>query len=222
MAHDMTDSNRSAAVQALMLGGGPAGSAAAVTLASAGVDTLLVDKSAFKRQKLCGGLLTLRSQRRNEQVFSQPWEGALGKRRHGLRLLHDNQLLNAVDNEQPLCFSQLRHFDHYLLQQAAERGARLQLGDGVQSIDLGLRVCKLRSGARIDYDHLIGGAAAPVLPGADGKTLSVPAARQQHPDATAHGPAGWRRRKPCLHPARGAAPGARTDTPGAPLTPSSP
>lgn len=152
----MTLSSSIPSVQALVLGGGPAGSSAAATLASSGVDTLLVDKSAFPRQKLCGGLLTLRSQRRYEQIFSQPWDGAFEERRYGLRLLHENTLLNAVDSEHPLCFTQRRHFDHYLLRQAAERGARLQLGDGVQSIDLAQRICTLRSGTRIAYDHLIG------------------------------------------------------------------
>ncbi len=143
-------------VQTLVLGGGPAGASAAITLARAGVQTLLVDKSDFPRQKLCGGLLTLRSQRRYEQLFDRPWHEAYEQRCHGLRLLRDNSLLNAVHSEHPLCFTQRRWFDHFLLQQAQQRGAQLLLGDGVQSIDLARRVCTLRSGAQIGYGHLIG------------------------------------------------------------------
>ncbi|HNW65172.1 MAG TPA: FAD-dependent monooxygenase, partial [Piscinibacter sp.] len=38
----------------LVVGAGPAGSAAAITLARAGVDVVLVDHHAFPREKVCG------------------------------------------------------------------------------------------------------------------------------------------------------------------------
>lgn len=141
---------------ALVLGGGPAGSAAAATLAQAGVRTAVVDKSRFPRQKLCGGLLTLRSQHQFEQIFGEGWEQTFEERRHGMQLVHDHQLLNAVQSEHPLCFTQRRHFDHLLLQRAQDRGAQTLLGDGVQGIDPQRRTCTLRSGVVIGYDHLIG------------------------------------------------------------------
>ncbi len=42
----------------LVVGGGPAGSAAAITLARAGRDVILVDKAVFPRDKFCGDGLT--------------------------------------------------------------------------------------------------------------------------------------------------------------------
>jgi len=50
---------------AIVIGGGPAGSVAAFTLAKGGLRTCLVDKSNFPRDKLCGGLVTLRTKKEN-------------------------------------------------------------------------------------------------------------------------------------------------------------
>ncbi|MFJ6348315.1 geranylgeranyl reductase family protein [Streptomyces sp. NPDC054835] len=47
--------------QVIVVGAGPAGSAAAVHLAHAGVDVLLLEKSGFPREKVCGDGLTPRS-----------------------------------------------------------------------------------------------------------------------------------------------------------------
>ena len=43
-----------AACEVLVVGAGPAGSAAARTLARAGVDVVLIDQQAFPRDKVCG------------------------------------------------------------------------------------------------------------------------------------------------------------------------
>src|SRR5580700_11938367 len=48
----------------IVAGAGPAGATAARTLAAAGVDTLLVDRAAFPRNKPCGGGLTMRAMAR--------------------------------------------------------------------------------------------------------------------------------------------------------------
>ena len=45
-------------VDVVVVGAGPAGAAAATTLARAGVDTLVVDKATFPRDKICGDGLT--------------------------------------------------------------------------------------------------------------------------------------------------------------------
>src|SRR5665213_1329008 len=57
-----------------VVGGGPAGSAAAYTLAAAGRSVCLIDKSEFPREKLCGGLITLRSKKTFEAIFGTPWD----------------------------------------------------------------------------------------------------------------------------------------------------
>ncbi|UUZ65235.1 FAD-dependent monooxygenase [Polaromonas sp. P1-6] len=49
--------NSDHAAQVLVIGAGPAGCAAAMTLARAGIDTILVDQSRFPRDKVCGDAL---------------------------------------------------------------------------------------------------------------------------------------------------------------------
>src|SRR5260370_16541725 len=44
--------------EAIVVGGGPAGSAAATRLRAAGIDVLVLDKEEFPRQKLCAGWIT--------------------------------------------------------------------------------------------------------------------------------------------------------------------
>ncbi|MEX0767121.1 MAG: FAD-dependent monooxygenase, partial [Microthrixaceae bacterium] len=59
-------------VKVLIVGGGPAGSAAAITLAKAGVETLLIDKAVFPRDKICGDGLTTGALRLLERLGLYP------------------------------------------------------------------------------------------------------------------------------------------------------
>ena len=53
----------------IVLGAGPAGSSAAATAAKAGLSVALIDKSAFPREKLCGGGVTGRALRHIRESF---------------------------------------------------------------------------------------------------------------------------------------------------------
>src|SRR5207245_2807378 len=55
-----------------VVGGGPAGAAAAITLARAGRDVVLVDRARFPRDKCCGDGLTTGALRRLEQLGLRP------------------------------------------------------------------------------------------------------------------------------------------------------
>ena len=59
-------------VGALIVGAGPAGAAAAITLAKAGSDVLIVDKATFPRDKCCGDGLTTGALRRLEALGLDP------------------------------------------------------------------------------------------------------------------------------------------------------
>src|SRR3954464_12450427 len=63
-----------------VVGGGPAGSAAAISLARAGRDVVLVDKARFPRDKCCGDGLTAGALRRLEALGLRPEAGASWER----------------------------------------------------------------------------------------------------------------------------------------------
>ncbi len=142
--------------QALIIGGGPAGSSAAHTLARHGIDTALIDKAVFPRDKLCGGLLTLRSKKVYQRIFEQPWEAVISHVSHGVKFFHQARLLNEVADASELFFTRRLDFDRFLLDQAIARGATAYLGDAVATLDIPGKTCRLRSGAEFTFNTLIG------------------------------------------------------------------
>lgn len=110
----------------IVAGAGPAGAVAARALARAGLETLLVDRAVFPRNKPCGGGLTIRVRRRF------PWlDAALsGVDVHQVSKLH----LEApggvsLDLEHPdPCVLLVRRveFDAALVRAAVDAGARLE------------------------------------------------------------------------------------------------
>ncbi|MDD5388817.1 MAG: geranylgeranyl reductase family protein [Gallionellaceae bacterium] len=141
---------------ALIIGGGPAGSAAAHTLARHGIDTALIDKAVFPRDKLCGGLLTLRSQKIYSRIFAAPWGPVIDFTARGVKFFHRTKLLNEVGHADELYFTRRLDFDHFLLNQAIAQGTRLYPGETVIAMDLAGKTCRLRSGTTFTFDYLIG------------------------------------------------------------------
>lgn len=117
---------------ALIVGGGPAGSTCARTLRRAGLDVLVLDKREFPRDKVCAGWITPAvtdllgldvDDYRQGRVF-QPVTGFLTGLEAGLQV--------AIKYQRPVSFGIRRcEFDHYLLQRA---GARLALGEAFVSM----------------------------------------------------------------------------------------
>ena len=140
----------------VIVGGGPSGSSAAYTLAKQGVDVCVVDKAVFPRDKLCAGLLSLRSKQLFSEIFDASWEEAFEYKASGVKFFHKNKLLNDVKGCSEMFFTYRVDFDDYLLTMAKSVGVSLYLGSGISSVDMDNRVCQLRSGGEISYDYLIG------------------------------------------------------------------
>lgn len=144
------------APRVLVVGGGPAGAAAACTLATLGLNVCVVDRARFPRDKLCGGLLTRRSRKVYAAVFGEDWDTVVDFRARGLHFFHRQVWLNGAEDHGDIDFTRRCLFDHHLLMRAQARGAELKLGQGVQSVDVQRRVCRLASGEEQTYDALIG------------------------------------------------------------------
>jgi len=118
---------------ALVVGGGPAGSSCAWKLRQAGLDVVVMDKAAFPRDKVCAGWIT-------PQVLNA-LQIDVGEYRHSrtfqpitafrIGVIGDRDSID-VAYRRPVSFGIRRcEFDHYLLQRA---GARVLLGTPVTHI----------------------------------------------------------------------------------------
>jgi len=117
---------------ALIVGGGPAGSSCAWKLKQAGIDVLVLDKSQFPRDKVCTGWITPEVL----QVLQiDPGAYAKGHVIQPIYALRTGMIGGAALQtryDKPVSYGIRRiEFDHYLLQRS---GARLQLGILVKTI----------------------------------------------------------------------------------------
>jgi geranylgeranyl reductase family protein len=149
-----------AAVDVLVVGAGPAGSAAAITAASRGLDVLLVDKATFPRDKTCGDGLTTHALRLLEQLgfpleaipsYTSVHETVIvtPSGRHVLLPLPDDGEFAGVVPRAEL--------DTALAEHAARRGVRVRDGNGIAGLerhDTGV-IAELADGATVEARWVI-------------------------------------------------------------------
>jgi len=140
----------------VVVGGGPAGASAAKTLASKGVTACIVDKKEFPRDKLCGGLLTLRSKNVFDSVFHSNWDKVIDRKCRGVEFYYKSELINSVTDYKDVYFISRRNFDDFLLNLAQSEGTTLLLGHRVKSVDEKNKKLLLDNENQIKYKYLIG------------------------------------------------------------------
>ena len=117
-----------------IVGAGPAGSAAAYRLASAGKRVLLLDRATFPRDKPCGGGVTLRAARLLPFSIEPVVEDAVRRVEIGLRYGHR---FERTARGGPLVYmTQRRRLDEFLLRQAERAGAEVREGTTVDAREL--------------------------------------------------------------------------------------
>jgi len=140
-----------------VVGGGPAGSAAAMHLARGGARVVLAEKATYPRDKPCGGGLTSRALRAAPCEVDPVVEDVVD--RFQLRLRYGASFERGGDR--PLILmTQRRRLDAYLAEQAARAGADVREGarvEQVRPLDRGVAV-------RVGASEVV----ADVVVGADG------------------------------------------------------
>jgi menaquinone-9 beta-reductase len=155
----------------IIVGAGPGGSAAAYHLARRGIEVLLLEKTHFPREKVCGDGLTPRSVAQLLKMGIDTSPEAGWTRNRGLRVVARETVLE-LDWPQLKSFPDYgltrtrEDFDQLLAVKAVEAGASLQTGVQVTapSFDLAGRVCGVtaqRDGRTVVF-------RAPVVIAADG------------------------------------------------------
>lgn len=117
---------------ALIVGGGPAGSTCAWQLVRAGLDVLVMDKHIFPRDKVCAGWVTPPVVKSLQLDCADYAQGRVMQPVHGFRTGIIGQAGVEMHYPEVASFGIRRcEFDHYLLQRSQ---ARLRLGEPVRTM----------------------------------------------------------------------------------------
>jgi geranylgeranyl reductase family protein len=174
----------SSALSVVVVGGGPAGSSAAVTLARAGVEVVLVDRARFPREKCCGDGLTTGCLRRLDAIGLDPRSVASFTEVDALIASSPSGRVVRVPLKGAAgvygAVARRSDLDAALIELARSAGVKVVDGDGVAAIATAPRgsgiTITLKSGAEL---------RAPVLLAADGARSTVRRLVRAREDASA-------------------------------------
>jgi len=117
---------------AIVVGGGPAGSSCARELVRLGFDTLVLDRAVFPRDKTCAGWITPAVPQTLGLSLNDYAKEHTLQPIHGFRIAAAGERGVDIDYAREISFAIRRcEFDHYLLQRS---GARLELGTPLRSL----------------------------------------------------------------------------------------
>jgi flavin-dependent dehydrogenase len=135
----------------LIVGGGPAGAAAAIGLARAGLPPLLIERDAETRDALCGGFLSWATLRRLAGLGVDPL--ALGAHPVDKVTLFSGPQSASARLPAPAAALSRRALDTALLEQAKAAGAAIQRGIGARALEDGR--LRLDDGGEVSTDRLV-------------------------------------------------------------------
>jgi geranylgeranyl reductase family protein len=175
----------------VVVGAGPAGSAAATFLGQAGRDVVLLEKSSFPRDKVCGDALTPRAVKAlqllglHDEAEGRPpgWVRQEGLRMYGGGVVLDLPWPQLRDFPSHSVTATRAVFDHTLAQHAVVNGA--QLWEGTEAIEPVWRTQSQQRVAGVRYqraDGRHGTIRAPIVIAADGNSSRIAIAAGLHRD----------------------------------------
>ncbi len=148
----------------IILGSGPAGAAAGVTAARAGLRVALIDRASFPRDKLCGGGFTGRSRRHLIEIFGQDIDSDLFLPCHRMRLVADGVRLGEHPDAPSIWMTMRRDFDAMLHAEAARAGCEVFAPARIAALDPQAASVTLEGGGTL---------TAPLILGADGANSAL-------------------------------------------------
>jgi len=145
----------------IIVGGGPGGATAGYLLKKMGFDVIIIEKEIFPRQKLCGGLVSLKTVDLLYQIYG---ETIPSLRRQGIfNYLCDHheiyykferyitQNLSPI----PFFFVERKVYDNFLLNHAKQAGVKVLEGEKISSVDISNCEVVLPNGKTLKSNFII-------------------------------------------------------------------
>ncbi|WP_419786550.1 geranylgeranyl reductase family protein [Pseudodesulfovibrio sp.] len=150
---------------AIICGGGPAGSAAALALARQGHSVAVLDRARFPRPKLCGGLLTWKSVQLLEVALGETVESltrakAIIHRSESYAIHSAKRVLAQGPLPSPFHYVNREVFDNHLLRKCESQGAEVFEGTEVARVDTDQGIVTTKSGEVFSGAWIIGADGA--------------------------------------------------------------
>lgn len=144
-----------------VIGSGPAGATAAYLLAADGLKVCLLEKQAFPRDKLCGGLLTWKTIDLVSDIFNTPLttletEGVIIHACRYYRIYHQGRRIKQGGLDFPFHFTERRRYDHFWLEKARLAGVKIRTSTAVRAVAPDTGIVKLETGETLKAKILIG------------------------------------------------------------------
>jgi menaquinone-9 beta-reductase len=149
----------------VVIGAGPAGSTAAYILALNGLDVLIVDKSTFPRNKLCGGLLTLKTVKLLQSVFNLSVDRMKSHRlitcqSHNYRVVSSKGESIEGRMDYPFYFVRRSIYDAFWLEMAQKAGAQFRAGEKIVALDIAAKKITTDRGSEFFGNFILGADGA--------------------------------------------------------------
>lgn len=122
---------------AIIIGGGPAGSMTGITLQKRGYKTCIIDKSAFPRDKLCGGLLTVKTMELlHEQCPTLEPAQFVVKETKNVHFFLRNEKVASFTMQHPCYLTERSLFDHALVGEYRRMGGVILENQRIKPSDI--------------------------------------------------------------------------------------
>ena len=149
----------------IVVGGGPAGLTSAYQLNKYGFNVLLVDKNTFPRPKLCAGLLTKKTRKLVNDIFSVTTSDLKEKEvvdfcSDYYQIFFKDKLIYESEMEDAFYYVHRRVYDNFLFNLVKNTGVKIKEGTEVRDIDLFDSKVITKNGNEFKADYIIGADGA--------------------------------------------------------------